>query len=276
MTKTKPRRLQEPYRPLREQYARERYQRRETGKREETPPKNSPLWRFVVSGLILTAVVCVKLTMPEVMDTYRDDLLRLLGEDADFTAVFSAVGEAIGEGEIQQVFNDMYVSVFGGEEVAEASGPVDDRNAVVYTAANAPYADMLQHMLGFETTNPVEGTLSSRFGYRDHPTAEQERFHYGLDIAAEKGTIIKAFAEGKVTAIGNSSELGKYVEIAHPNGYATLYAHCSKITASDRQTVRMGDPIAEVGDSGTTTGTHLHFSLYQDTLYLNPIYYVSY
>lgn len=275
MTKTKPRRLQEPYRPLREQYKRQ-HPTRETGKREATLPKSRPLWRLVVSGLILAVVVCIKLTMPEVMDTYREDLLHLMGEHTDFTAVFSGVGQAIGEGEIAEVFNDVYITVFGGEPVEEVSGTVDDRNAVIYTQANTPYADMLQHMLGFETANPAVGKLSSRFGYRDHPTEENERFHYGLDIAAEKGTIISAFADGKVTAIGNSSELGKYVEVSHGGGYTTLYAHCSKITASSGQTVRLGDPIAEVGDSGTTTGCHLHFSLCQDTLYLNPIYYVSY
>ena len=118
--------------------------------------------------------------------------------------------------------------------------------------------------------------MSSAFGYRAHPIGGDQRFHYGLDIAAESSAIIRSFADGTVLAVGESSDLGKYVEVAHANGYTTLYAHCSKITASSGQSVRLGDPIAEVGESGETTGPHLHFEIHRDTQYLNPIYYVTY
>lgn len=63
--------------------------------------------------------------------------------------------------------------------------------------------------------------------------------------------------------------------VAHANGYTSLYAHCSRVTASSGQQVALGDPIAEVGQTGQTTGSHLHFELHQDTVYLNPIYYVQ-
>ena len=65
------------------------------------------------------------------------------------------------------------------------------------------------------------------------------------------------------------------MELLHDNGYSTLYAHCSKITASSGQQVKLGDPIAEVGETGEATGPHLHFALCQDTQYINPIYYVT-
>ena len=96
-----------------------------------------------------------------------------------------------------------------------------------------------------------------------------------MDIGCEKGEIIRAFADGTVTAIAESTELGKYIIVTHASGYTTLYAHCSRINASSGQSVRMGDPIAEVGDTGDATGYHLHFELHQDNIYLNPVYYVT-
>ena len=78
-----------------------------------------------------------------------------------------------------------------------------------------------------------------------------------------------------MTAIGSSTDLGSYVTVTHEGGFSTLYAHCRKITASDGQQVRAGDPIAEMGSTGRATGTHLHFELHRGAVFLNPIYYVS-
>ena len=262
--------------PLRNQYrsAHERH-----GKREE-PPKgksNNSIVRLVICAMLLAIVIGVKLTAPDVVEKYRGKILELMGENTDFVETFSSIGRAIGEKDIMKTINDAYVAVFGGgamEETEEAAAV--DRNAVIYDRENTPQqATMFQQVLGFDYKTPISGTLTSSFGYRDHPVDSNERFHYGIDIAAQIGEVIHAFADGKVTAIGESSDLGKYVELLHDNGYMTLYAHCSKVNASSGQRVKMGDPIAEVGDTGEATGAHLHFALYQDTLYLNPIYYVT-
>ena len=79
--------------------------------------------------------------------------------------------------------------------------------------------------------------------------------------------------DGTVTAVGDSSQLGNYVTVSHAGAFTTLYAHCSRITASSGQQVALGDPIAEVGETGNATGPHLHFALQQDTVYLDPAYY---
>ena len=134
---------------------------------------------------------------------------------------------------------------------------------------------MEQALLGFDYCTPVSGSISSEFGYRDHPTEGEERFHYGIDLAADTGTEILCFADGTVTAVGESSSYGKYCMIAHENGYSTLYAHCSRVTVSSGSAVQRGDTVAEVGQTGMATGPHLHFELQRDGVYLNPIYYVS-
>lgn len=134
---------------------------------------------------------------------------------------------------------------------------------------------MEQAILDFDYCTPVCGTLSSSFGYREHPVEGEERFHYGVDLAADTGTAVSCFADGTVTAVGESSSYGKYCIVTHSGGYATLYAHCSRITVSSGAEVSQGEKIAEVGETGMATGPHLHFELHQNGIYLNPIYYVS-
>ena len=147
---------------------------------------------------------------------------------------------------------------------------------VLYSANNLPEnVSLEQALLGFDYCTPVMGTLSSGFGYREHPVEGEERFHYGIDIAANTGTAIGCFADGTVTAVGDSSSYGKYLIVEHAGGFSTLYAHCSKIIASSGQAVKEGQTIAEVGETGVATGPHLHLELHQGDRYLNPIYYVA-
>lgn len=123
---------------------------------------------------------------------------------------------------------------------------------------------LTQQVLGFAYAAPVQGTVTDGFGWRENA------FHYGTDIAADAGTVISSFADGTVTAVGDSSQLGNYVTVSHAGGFTTLYAHCSRITASSGQQVALGDPIAEVGETGNATGPHLHFAIQKDTVYLDP------
>ena len=147
---------------------------------------------------------------------------------------------------------------------------------VLYSDQNLPDNVCLeQALLGFDYCTPVMGTLTSDFGYREHPVEGEERFHYGIDIGAAAGTEIGCFADGTVTAVGESSSYGKYITVAHEGGYSTLYAHCSRIIASSGASVKEGDVIAEVGETGVATGPHLHFELHEGSQYLTPIYYVS-
>lgn len=224
---------------------------------------NRQLRRLVVSAAILVSVIAVKLLSPQTLEPVRAELLRLMGTDTDIAAVFSAVGRTVGAGEdLGQVINDACVAVFGTELPGGDGGSLPEL---------PKDACMVQQVLGFAYAAPLEGHITDRFGFR----SDTGEFHYGLDLEAEKGTVIRSFAAGTVMAVGESSTLGKYVTVNHENGYATLYAHCSRIMASSGQQVQLSDPIAEVGETGRATGPHLHFELYRDTLYLNPVYYVG-
>ena len=147
---------------------------------------------------------------------------------------------------------------------------------VLYSEENLPEnVSLEQAILDFDYCTPVRGALSSPFGYREHPVEGEERFHYGVDLAADTGTAVRCFADGTVTAVGESSSYGKYCIVTHGGGYTTLYAHCSRIAASSGAEVKREEKIAEVGETGVATGPHLHFELHQNGVYLNPIYYVS-
>ena len=159
---------------------------------------------------------------------------------------------------------------------AENTGDVASLAYVLYSDQNLPEdVSLEQAILGFDYCTPVMGTLTSSFGYREHPVEGEERFHYGLDIAADTGTDICCFADGTVTAVGESSSYGKYLMVDHGGGFTTLYAHCSKILVSSGAEVQEGQRVAQVGETGMATGPHLHFEIHRDGVYLNPIYYVS-
>lgn len=228
------------------------------------------LVQLTISGAILVAVVAVKLTSPSFLEPYRQQLLQWMGQESDFVAAFSAVGRAVsGNDDVGDALNDAYVAVFGGEEVENKEG------STVYTEESLPEnVSLTQEVLGFPYASPVEGTVNSGFGLRTHPIEGGSKFHYGVDIEVPENTVIHSFADGTVSVVGESAALGNYITILHDNGISSLYAHCSRITASNGQQVRMSDPIAEVGQTGQATGPHLHFELCLNGTYLNPIYYV--
>ena len=130
--------------------------------------------------------------------------------------------------------------------------------------------------LPFDCAVPVSGLRSDGFGYRMHPILGEVKFHYGTDFAADSGDTVCAFADGTVTFAGESDSYGKYIIIAHPDGWQTLYAHCSVLYVSSGDSVECGQLIALVGSTGLATGPHLHLELTHDGTYLNPEYYVNY
>lgn len=110
-------------------------------------------------------------------------------------------------------------------------------------------------------TSPVDGYVSSEFGYRISPFTHQTAFHEGIDIAALPGTHIYSPADGRVSAIGRMAGLGRYVILTHRNGITTRYGHVKAIKVRQGQSIGRGTWIACVGRSGRTTGPHLHYEI---------------
>lgn len=117
---------------------------------------------------------------------------------------------------------------------------------------------------------PSGGFVSSGYGYRTHPISGRWTMHKGVDFAATTGTAISAAKSGVVTFAGPLGGYGKLVVIEHADGYTTRYAHCSRVLVSKGDKVRQGDRIARVGDTGYTTGPHLHFEVWRGGSAVDP------
>ncbi len=119
---------------------------------------------------------------------------------------------------------------------------------------------------------PVYGRLTSGYGYRNDPFTGVRRMHYGIDLANQVGTSVTASMEGTVAAIGNQPNgYGRYVVLKHRHGFQTLYGHMSTVSVRLNQYVRQGQKLGELGNSGRSTGPHLHFSLYKNNIPINPL-----
>ncbi len=117
---------------------------------------------------------------------------------------------------------------------------------------------------------PVNGWLSSGFGWRKHPIKGTRDFHTGQDISATPGSPIKATADGIVSFSGWSGANGRLVAIEHGHGYRTFYAHNKKNAVKVGDVVQRGDVIAYVGSTGSSTGPHVHYEVWQKGKPTNP------
>ena len=108
----------------------------------------------------------------------------------------------------------------------------------------------------------AESWVSSKFEWRLSPFTNQREFHKGYDIAAREGTPIYATAGGVVTFSGNKGLLGKAIIIDHGHGLTTVYGHCSRLLKSQGEKVSRWETIALVGNSGNSTGPHLHYEVW--------------
>lgn len=121
---------------------------------------------------------------------------------------------------------------------------------------------------------PARGWVTSRFGTRISPFTNQKEFHRGLDISTRMGSPIVAPADGVVSSVGGDHAIGNMVYIDHGYGLKTKYGHLSKILVKKGQFVKRGQRIALVGNSGRTTGPHLHYEVHLNGLPVNPFRYI--
>ena len=116
---------------------------------------------------------------------------------------------------------------------------------------------------------PIEGTISSTFGWRNPTTATVPKYHTGLDLAAPTGTVIKSATDGVVTMVSSYGDYGKHYRIQNDD-VTIIYAHCSKLYLKEGDYVTQGQEIAEVGSTGNSTGPHLHFEIRKEDRLVDP------
>jgi len=141
------------------------------------------------------------------------------------------------------------------------------------------YSDTVSYAYLYDYTplwlNPVEGIITSPGGLRYNPVTGRREFHDGIDIAAPIGTKIIAPRDGRVISVGKSPSFGRFLRIAHPDGYISFMAHLHGVIVYIGSEVYQGQHIAYSGNTGRSTGPHLHFGLFRNGQYVDPINYVN-
>jgi murein DD-endopeptidase MepM/ murein hydrolase activator NlpD len=124
--------------------------------------------------------------------------------------------------------------------------------------------------------SPLEGTITSSFGFRSNPFGGGGReSHKGLDISAPYGRPVKCTAEGKVVFAGYRGDYGNLVIISHGEEYQTYYGHLSQILVKEGQEVKVSTFIGKVGSTGRSTGPHLHYEIIRNNKKINPKTFIN-
>lgn len=121
---------------------------------------------------------------------------------------------------------------------------------------------------------PSKGWITSKFGYRESPFTGRREFHKALDIANREGSDIFATADGTVTFMGQKGMLGNTIVIDHGYGMVTRYAHLKKFHTKKGASVKRGEKIGEMGNTGRSTGPHVHYEVRLNGVPVNPSQYM--
>lgn len=127
--------------------------------------------------------------------------------------------------------------------------------------------ELFDYPVIFPIKKPV---ISSGFGMRKHPIYKVRKFHTGIDIPKAKGTPVYATGNGVVTRKGYCSGYGYFIEIQHAGGFRSFYAHLSRTIVNRGDSVSIAQQIACVGNTGVSTGSHLHYEVRKGNYFLNP------
>lgn len=156
------------------------------------------------------------------------------------------------------------------DEIVGLVGEVEPRLEVLSSRAE----ELFSIRSAFPQVWPVDGVLTSGFGWRRSPINRRRKFHAGLDISAPRGTPIHAVAPGQVVLADWNSGYGRMVAIDHGWGVVSRYAHNNTLLVSEGEYVEAGDVIATLGSTGASTGPHCHFELLIDGRAVDPMDYM--
>lgn len=217
--------------------------REHTERTEKTPRRASSGWGLLAVQSISCAVVILAVL-----------LLRLVGDGA-FQELRAYFKDAMQQNALTTAIHALW------DEEIYTTAP----ETTTTTTSTAETASTTK-------TAPVSGAvLTSAFGWRADPFGQGQEFHRGVDLAAPVGTPIAAMWTGEVTEVDvdGAGTLGKYLRLCHDK-IEVLYAHCDTITVKAGDTVTAGEYVATVGNTGRTTGAHLHFEITQNGTAIDP------
>ena len=134
--------------------------------------------------------------------------------------------------------------------------------------------DQTARLTATPSISPTRGWMTSDFGYRTSPFTGMREFHRGVDIAARSGTPVVAPAEAQVRYVGDHRTLGKTMILRHGYGIESIYGHLYEISVKSGQRVKRGEAIGAIGNTGRSTGPHLHYQIQVNGVPVDPRNYI--
>jgi murein DD-endopeptidase MepM/ murein hydrolase activator NlpD len=179
-----------------------------------------------------------------------------------------------------EVNRDYGVSTNANELIANATNTLDaleresKLQAESYVDIMGRYQNNQKLFAHIPAIDPIRnGIISDGFGMRYHPILHIRLMHEGIDLVADVGTNVYATGDGTISYVGPRGGYGNVVEINHGFGYSTLYGHLSKALVREGQKVKRGQVIALSGDSGLSTGPHVHYEVLKNGVHVDPTAY---
>jgi murein DD-endopeptidase MepM/ murein hydrolase activator NlpD len=206
----------------------------------------------------------------------RIRLLASIDESETQTGLFGLGGSAPDDLDVDVDLHDSHQQLISGmhdqmRQLKDASQYQQSNfNALMHKLEKRK--NMLAHT---PAIRPAQGVVTSAFAYRQNPFTGEREFHRGMDIANHIGTPVVATADGVVSFMGESGPLGILVVIDHGYGLVTRYAHLKKGLKKPGERVRRGEPIGKMGNTGRSTGPHLHYEVRLNGVPVNPAKYFS-
>lgn len=229
--------------------------------------------------------LCASLCLCFLLLLTSGDSLRALSESDGISSLSDSLKAAMQQNTSVAAFFGFDDTDTGEADAGENDSGEDDSIPVFVYGEGLGAQDYIEKYNGisYYTSGqvPVFGTVTSLYSFRENPfyniykDEEAYEFHSGIDIAANIGTEILCYLDGTVEKCALSASYGYYVCIDHGEGLKTLYAHASEILCEEGDKVKKGQPIALVGDTGRSTGAHLHFEVERDGETVNPKEYLS-
>lgn len=238
---------------------------------------NAAGWRASVENVALRAKhAAVKYELATIKERHREMLAQAVGQEERQRAMLDSAMEELRQRTevIESILNAVGIEPATGDGQSNVGGPY-------LGLADESYEDLtfkVDHYLEFIKSvplgTPVAGTLTSPFGRRRDPFTSLPALHDGLDIHNRVGTSITAPAAGLVVAAGYTRGNGNYLELDHGNGFNTRYLHLQKRLVNAGQRVERGGVLGRLGNTGRSTGPHLHYVVLYNGQAVNPYRFV--
>ncbi len=252
---------------------------------------------FLFNTIIYQSVICIvlfgvfyafKTTNSNIYQTIKNDFYNNISEDLLKTDMEDAVKSNIITDNSENVSSiDVSSKVSDNENESNENEKSDDTTEETTLSASIEGKGGKDYLVKDENTipdnvsvnnyslsqnmiKPVNGTITSSFGLRNHPITGELRFHAGVDIAANEGTPIYSSYDGTVIKSTYDSWNGNYLKIKHENNIMTVYCHCKELKVKKGDTVKAGQVIATIGSTGSSTGPHLHYELRINNVSYDP------